>query len=93
MTKPSPSAADDASRGDDRSVEQRVHEVVDLMRPAIQSDEGDVEVVDITDDGVVKVRFHGACVTCPSKTITLQMGLEANIRQRAPEVTQVIAVD
>ena len=78
-----------ASQG---SLRERVQEVVDLIRSAIQSDGGDIELVDVTDDGVVSVRFHGACVGCPSASITLQMGIERNLKQRIPEVKAVRAV-
>ncbi|MFA7236992.1 MAG: NifU family protein [Phycisphaeraceae bacterium] len=71
---------------------QRVSDVVELIRPAVQADGGDLELVDVTDAGVVKIRFHGACVGCPSANMTLQMGIERNLRQRVPEVTGVVAV-
>jgi Fe-S cluster biogenesis protein NfuA len=74
------------------SLRQRVQEVLDLIRPAVQSDGGDLELVDVSDDGVVSVRFHGACVGCPSSTMTLQAGIERNLRQRIPEVTAVMAI-
>jgi Fe-S cluster biogenesis protein NfuA len=74
------------------TIEDRVQQVMDMMRPAIQDDGGDVELVGITEEGVVQVRFHGACLTCPSSTMTLKSGLEANICHNVPEVHQVIAV-
>lgn len=73
-------------------MKQRVAEVVDLIRPAVQSDGGDLELVDVTDEGVVMIRFHGACVGCPSSTMTLQMGIERNLTEHVPEVTAVVAV-
>lgn len=76
----------------DDSVQARVSHVLDLIRPAVQADGGDVELVDVTSDGVVWVRFRGACVGCPSSNITLQMGIEQNLKQRVPEVTGVEAV-
>jgi len=74
------------------SVRQKVQTVIDLIRPAVQADGGDIELVDVSDAGVVKIRFHGACHGCPSSTMTLQMGIEQNVRERVPEVTQVIPV-
>jgi Fe-S cluster biogenesis protein NfuA len=74
------------------SVRQKVQTVIDLIRPAVQADGGDIELVDVSDEGVVKIRFHGACHGCPSSTMTLQMGIEKNVRERVPEVTQVIPV-
>jgi len=76
----------------DHSVQARVSHVLDLIRPAVQADGGDVELVDVTSAGVVRVRFRGACVGCPSSNITLQMGIEQNLKQRVPEVTGVEAV-
>lgn len=71
------------------SVYDRVHDVVERIRPAVQSDGGDVELVEVTDDGVVRIRLHGACIGCPSSSMTLQMGIERNVRERVPEVTAV----
>jgi len=69
---------------------QRVRAVVDLMRPDIQADGGDVEVVAVS-AGIVKVRLHGACVNCPSSRVTLQDGLARLLRERIPEVSGVEA--
>jgi len=74
-------------------VKDRVQSVINWLRPIIQSDGGDLELVDVSADGVVHVRFHGACVGCPSLTVTLQQGLERNLREKVPEITQVVAVD
>lgn len=70
----------------------RVARVIDLIRPAIQADGGDVELVDVTPEGVVKVRFQGACIGCPSSSMTLKMGIERNLRHHVPEVSGVEAV-
>lgn len=85
-------ASTKSNKQSEASLTDRVQEVMDLMRPAIQEDGGDVELVGITDDGTVQVRFHGACVTCPSSTMTLKSGLETNIRKNVPEIQTVIAV-
>jgi Fe-S cluster biogenesis protein NfuA len=74
-------------------VKDRVQTVIDWLRPIIQSDGGDLELVDVSPEGVVLVRFHGACVGCPSLGSTLQMGIERSLREKVPEVTQVLAVD
>jgi Fe-S cluster biogenesis protein NfuA len=71
---------------------EKVQNVINLIRPAVQADGGDVELVDVTSDGVVQIRFHGACHGCPSSTMTLQMGIERNIREKIPEITSVIPV-
>jgi Fe-S cluster biogenesis protein NfuA len=75
------------------TVRQRVEQIVELIRPVIQSDGGDIELTDVTDEGVVKIRFLGACVGCPSATMTLQYGIERNLMERVPEVTAVVPVD
>lgn len=71
----------------------QVAEVIDLIRPAVQSDGGDIEFVGVTDDGVVKIRMHGACVGCPSSDMTLRIGIERTLKQRVPAVERVEAVD
>ncbi len=70
-----------------------MHRVLNLIRPAVQADGGDVELVEVTADGVVRIRLHGACVGCPSSTVTLQMGIERNLREHVPEITGVESVD
>jgi Fe-S cluster biogenesis protein NfuA len=74
------------------SVKERVQVVINWLRPIIQSDGGDLELVDVTEEGVVRVRFHGACVGCPSSEATLRDGIERNIREKVPEVSGVMAV-
>lgn len=74
------------------SVHQKVQDVIDLIRPAVQADGGDIELVDVGDDGVVRIRFHGACNGCPSSTMTLHMGIERNVLERVPEVKKIIPV-
>ncbi len=75
-----------------RELWDRVRAILELIRPAVQEDGGDVELVEVGADGLVKVRFHGACVGCPSSGITLQTGIERNLREHVTEVTGVIAV-
>jgi peroxiredoxin Q/BCP len=69
----------------------QVQGVLETLRPYMQADGGDVELVAI-DAGIVKVRLHGACGTCPSSTVTLKLGLEAQLKQRVPGVRGVEAV-
>lgn len=71
----------------------RVEQVLNLIRPAVQADGGDLELVNVTSEGVVQVRLHGACVGCPSANMTLQMGIERNLREKVPEITSVVAVE
>jgi Fe-S cluster biogenesis protein NfuA len=72
-----------------QTLKQKVQEVIDLIRPAVQADGGDIELVDVTAAGLVQIRFHGACHGCPSSKMTLQMGIERNLRDRVPEVTGI----
>lgn len=73
----------------DESLYQQVAAVIERIRPAVQSDGGDVELVDFTDAGVARIRLHGACIGCPSSSMTLHMGIERNLRDRIPQVTAV----
>ncbi|MCC6322880.1 MAG: NifU family protein [Phycisphaerales bacterium] len=75
------------------SLADRVAMVIDLIRPAVQADGGDVEMVEITPEKVVRIRLHGACVGCPSSSVTLQVGIERNLREHVPEITRVEAVE
>lgn len=68
---------------------ERVQEVLDLIRPALQADGGDVELVDVGDDGVVKVELVGACKGCPMSQMTLANGVERVLKEQIPEVTRV----
>jgi Fe-S cluster biogenesis protein NfuA len=83
---PAPSAADQPS------VKERVEKVINWLRPIIQGDGGDIELVNVSADGIVQIRFHGACVGCPSSNNTLRDGIERNIRDKVPEVREVIPV-
>lgn len=74
------------------SIREKVQNVINLIRPAVQADGGDIELVDVTSDGVVQIRFHGACHGCPSSTMTLQHGIERNLRDKVPEITAVVPV-
>jgi Fe-S cluster biogenesis protein NfuA len=74
------------------TLKERVQGVLNLIRPAVQADGGDIELVDVTPDCIVQIRFHGACHGCPSSTMTLQMGIERNLREKIPEIKQVIPV-
>lgn len=72
---------------------ERILKVIEQLRPSIQADGGDVEFVEFTDTGIVRIRLHGACVGCPSSSLTLQVGLERNLREHVPEVEAVEALD
>ncbi len=71
---------------------ERVKAVIDEIRPGLQMDGGDCELIDVSDKGVVKLRLVGACAGCPMSQMTLKMGIEATLKEKVPEVTEVIAV-
>jgi Fe-S cluster biogenesis protein NfuA len=71
---------------------EQVKEVLELVRPALQADGGDVELVEVTADGVVKVKLKGACGSCPMSTMTLKMGIERTLKEKVPGVKEVIGV-
>lgn len=71
------------------SLHDKVQHVINRIRPAVQSDGGDVELVEITKNNIARIRLHGACVSCPSSTVTLRDGIERNIREKVPEILGV----
>jgi len=71
---------------------EKVNEVMEKVRPALQRDGGDVEVVEVTDDGVVRVKLTGACGSCPMSTMTLKQGIERVLKENIPEVKEVVQV-
>lgn len=73
-------------------MKEKVQEVLELVRPALQADGGDVELVDVTEDGTVSVRLKGACGSCPMSTMTLKMGIEKTLREKVPGVKSVVQV-
>lgn len=72
-------------------MQEKVKEVLDRIRPALQRDGGDAELVEVK-DGIVSVRLKGACGGCPMSQMTLKMGIEREIKKVVPEVKQVVAV-
>jgi Fe-S cluster biogenesis protein NfuA len=73
-------------------MKKQVQEVLNLVRPALQADGGDVELVDVSEDGVVSVRLTGACGSCPMSTMTLKMGIEKTLKEKIPAVKSVVQV-
>lgn len=73
-------------------MKEKVEAALANVRPALQRDGGDVELVEVSDDGVVKVRLTGACHGCPMAQMTLQMGIERVLKEAIPEVKTVEAV-
>ncbi len=74
-------------------MKEKVEEALQGIRPYLQSDGGDVELVDVTDDGVVYVNLVGACGGCPMSQMTLRNGVEAAIKEQVPEIKRVETVD
>ena len=70
---------------------EKVEAALEKIRPTLQADGGDVELVDVN-DGVVKVRLTGACGTCPMSTMTLKAGVERILKEEVPEVKEVQAL-
>lgn len=81
----------DASESTPKPIEERAREVIESFRPYIQADGGDIDFVSC-DDGVVSVRLRGACSGCPHAAMTLKMGVERHLKERIPEIKEVIAV-
>lgn len=73
-------------------MKKEVEAAIEKIRPALQADGGDVELVDVTEDGIVKVRLVGACVGCPMSTMTLAFGIERELKKQVPAVKKVVAV-
>jgi Fe-S cluster biogenesis protein NfuA len=71
---------------------EEVKKVLELIRPALQSDGGDVEFVEMSEDGVVKVKLKGACGSCPMATVTLKNGIEKTLKEKVPGVKEVVRV-
>ena len=71
---------------------EQVLKVLERIRPALQADGGDVELVEVTTEGIVKLRLQGSCVGCPSSTMTLQMGIERALKNEIPQVAGVESV-
>jgi len=69
-------------------MEEKIKEILETIRPALQADGGDVEFIDFN-DGVVTVRLKGACGNCPMSMMTLKQGIEARIKAKIPEVQSV----
>jgi Fe-S cluster biogenesis protein NfuA len=77
---------------EEKMMKEQVLEVLQLVRPALQADGGDVELVDVTEDGVVSVKLKGACGSCPMATVTLKMGIERTLKEKVPGVKEVVQV-
>jgi len=72
-------------------MKEKIEEVMTQIRPALEADGGNVELVDVN-DGVVQVKLTGACGSCPMSTLTLKMGIERVLKEKVPGIKEVIAV-
>lgn len=71
---------------------EKVLRAIQDVRPSLQADGGDIELVSVSDDGIVNVRLTGACGTCPMSTMTLKMGVENYLKKMIPEVKEVVQI-
>jgi len=73
-------------------MKERIEAALEKIRPNLKADGGDVELVEVTPEGVVKVKLKGACGCCPMSQMTLKMGIERLLKQAVPEIKEVVAV-
>ena len=73
-------------------MKERVEVALEKIRPSLQAEGGDVKLVEVTKDGVVKVKLTGACAGCPMRQMTLQMGIGRVLMEEVPEVKEIVAV-
>lgn len=76
----------------EQTFEEKVKNIIEAIRPNLQTHGGDIELIGTDDDKNVKVRLQGACSGCPGAQMTLKMGIERLLREKVPEVKEVIAV-
>ena len=79
---------DEAKRQD---LEKRVNETIDMVRPYLVADGGDIKFVELTDDMIVKVQLLGACGSCPYSLQTLKNGVEQAVKKQIPEIKEVVS--
>lgn len=70
-------------------MKEQVQKIIDQIRPNLQADGGDIELVDVTEDGIVKVKLRGACHGCPGAAMTLKMGVERILKENIPGIQSV----
>ena len=73
-------------------MKDEVKKALDSIRPYLQADDGDIELVDVTEDGIVKVKLTGACNVCPLSVITLRAGIERSLLRQVPRIKRVESV-
>lgn len=77
----------------EKTFEEKVKDAIEVIRPSLQDHGGDVELVGTDDDNTVKVRLQGACQGCPGAAMTMKMGIERILREKVPELKEVVTVD
>lgn len=77
----------------EQTIEERVQKALESIRPYLQADGGDVELVNVTEDGIVEVRLTGACVGCPMSQMTLRAGVERALIREIPGIKRVESVE
>jgi len=82
----------DIGNQDSNSLKERVEKVLEQVKPSLLAHGGGVDLVNVTEDGIVKVRLTGACGGCPMSQMTLSMGIEKSLKEEIPEVKSVEAV-
>lgn len=73
-------------------MKEKIEKALEKVRPMLAADGGNVELVEVTNDGVVKLKLTGTCGCCPMSQMTLKMGIEKILRQEVPEIKEVIAI-
>jgi len=73
-------------------MKEKVQKAIERIRPSLQADGGDIELVDVSDDGVVKVKLVGACLGCPMSEMTLKMGIQEHLQREVPGIKEVVSV-
>ena len=79
--------------GTEQSFEEKVRNTIEAIRPNLQAHGGDIELTGVDEDNTVRVRLQGACNGCPGAQMTLKQGVERLLKEKIPEVKEVIAVD
>ena len=73
------------------TLKEKVEQVLEQVRPTLQADGGDIELLGVTEDGVVKVQLTGACGSCPFSTMTLKHAVEGRLKDQIPEIKEVVS--
>jgi len=76
----------------EREMKDKVEKALEKVRPMLAADGGNVELVEVTDDGIVKLKLTGSCGCCPMSQMTLKQGIEKILKQEVPEVKEVVAI-